>query len=103
MTHQEKRIKIAERMGWKRRGRLKVWNSPIAGGGYYYFHQLPNYFTDLNAIDSAVLSVLNSASSRLNWDYASQLGIVTQSSHPETGVYVSTALIHASAEQLTNQ
>jgi hypothetical protein len=56
--------------------------------------EIPDYCNDLNAIHEAVLSVLNVASSQLNWDYCRILGEVTGS-----GEHVTTALVHATAAQ----
>lgn len=49
LTQEQKRIKIAEACGWKRKGKLKLWDSPIPGGGWEYLNGLPDYFNDLNA------------------------------------------------------
>lgn len=50
MTQEQKRIKLAEAAGWKRKGKSKVWINPNLGGGFDYLSGLPNYFHDLNAV-----------------------------------------------------
>lgn len=58
LTQEQKRIKIAEACGWKRKGKLKLWNSPIVGGGWEYLQGLPDYFNDLNACHEMERAVL---------------------------------------------
>ncbi len=48
MTQEQKRIKLAEAAGWKRKGKNKIWIDP--GGGFDCLSDLPDYFNDLNAV-----------------------------------------------------
>lgn len=103
MNKEKQRIAIAEACGiigpfddrW-----IKEYEKE--GGDAYGFTGFENgelvfvrdYLNDLNAINNAVLSILNSATSQLNWDYCRILGGVTGS-----GNHVTTAIIHATAAQ----
>jgi hypothetical protein len=97
MTDEKINIAIAEACGMR-----GVWEKKITScgcdGQWDYFNpqgnRLPDYCNDLNAMHEAVLSVLNVASSQLNWDYCRILGEVTGS-----GEHVTTALVHSTAAQ----
>lgn len=110
MTKEKQQITIAKACGWKD---VKVTNheyvdvdsrsitywSGLTGIPPEFIHyeqriRVPDYLNDLNAINDAVLSILNSATSQLNWDYCRILGGVTGS-----GNHVTTAIIHATAAQ----
>ena len=70
-----------------------IWG-PLYKTRHGLVRDCPDYVGDLNAINSAILSVLNCGSSQQNWDYCRILGIVTGS-----GEHITTALVHATAEQ----
>jgi hypothetical protein len=92
MTKEQINIAIAEACGWK-----YVNNETHAPDGYFWRSKglkIPDYCNDLNAMHEAVLSILNVASSQLNWDYCRILGEVTGS-----GEHVTTALVHSTAAQ----
>ena len=109
MKPEAQRIAIAEACGWKNvnffatKGLIGMSpinvNQGLDAGNKTLHWNIPDYLNNLNAIDSAVLSTFNIGPVQLNWDYARHLGIVTGSSHPKTGAYISTALIHATAAQ----
>jgi hypothetical protein len=94
MTDEKINIAIAKACGWllvkacdgSLIGKLKNEQGPM--------DEIPDYCNDLNAMHEAVLSVLNVASSQLNWDYCRILGEVTGS-----GEHVTTALVHATSRQ----
>jgi hypothetical protein len=97
MSDEQINIAIAEACGYKNvtigvtEGAIRV----VVGYKHHTFdEEIPNYCNDLNAMHEAVLSVLNVASSQLNWDYCRILGEVTGS-----GEHVTTALVHATAAQ----
>jgi hypothetical protein len=96
MTKEQINIAIAEECGWTGFNPDNIPDclqytarSPSGKWGL-----IPDYLNDLNAMHEAVLSVLNVASSQLNWDYCRILGEVTGS-----GEHVTTALVHATAAQ----
>lgn len=51
LTEQQKRVKIAEALGWKR---LPIpeklnWGAIAGAPNWYFTHELPDFFSDLNA------------------------------------------------------
>jgi hypothetical protein len=94
MKDEQINIAIAEVCGWII---IKACDGSLIGkpkNEQGPMDEIPDYCNDLNAIHEAVLSVLNVASSQLNWDYCRILGEVTGS-----GEHVTTALVHATAAQ----
>ncbi len=63
MSPEQKRIQIAEACGWKP-GENKKWVDGQGfgippGGEDWHWEQLPNYFSDLNAMHDATVAVIH--------------------------------------------
>ena len=95
----EIRIAMAKLDGWlneeARRGfALVEWALDFGTVHSRISTHVPDYLKDLDATRSVILSILNRASSQLNWDYCRILGEVTGS-----GTHVTSALVFADARQ----